>query len=232
MKRFYRSVTTAPAAGGFEVRLDERPVRTPARAPLLLPTLPLADAVAAEWQAQEDMVRPPLMPLTRLATTVVDLMPARREDAIREAADYAATDLLCYRAAAPEELAERQRTVWQPWLDWASRELDATLVVVEGAAPAPQPEAALRAIALAVRGLDHWRLVGTHATTTLTGSVVLGLAMERGALGAAEAFEAALLDELFEIEGWGEEEEQQRRHAGLSRDLEAAESFLRLSTGT
>jgi chaperone required for assembly of F1-ATPase len=226
LKRFYTQVATAGAADGHRVHLDGKPVRTPGRRLLAMPGAALAEAVAGEWRAQGETIDAARMPLTRLATTVVDLMPARREDAIAEAVGYAATDLLCYRAAEPPALVERQTALWQPWLDWASLELDATLLVTDDVTPLDQPAPALRSIELAVRRLDHWRLVGLHAATTLTGSVVLGLAMERGVLDAGAAFTAALLDELFEVERWGEEEIQQRRHAELRRDLEAAGRFL------
>ena len=228
MKRFYTTVDTTPDAGLHLVRLDGRPVRTPARHALALPTAALAEAVAAEWRAQGEEVDAASMPLTKLATTVLDLMPARRGDAVTEACGYADTDLLCYRASAPPVLAERQRARWQPWLDWAERHHDARLAVTHGVDPVPQPEPALNALRLAVERLDDWRLVGLHAATTLTGSLVLALALESGDLDADRAFATALLDELFEIEQWGEEETQQRRHVALRRDLGAAERYLRL----
>jgi chaperone required for assembly of F1-ATPase len=228
MKRFYAAVDTAPEAVGHVVRLDARPVRTPARNALAIPSLALAEAVAEEWRRQGEEIAPDTMPLTRLATTVLDLMPARREDAVEEAAGFAGTDLLCYRAAAPQVLSARQRAAWQPWLDWAERQYDARLIVTDTVDPLPQPEAALQALRRAVERLDDWRLVGLHAATTLTGSLVLALALERQALDTARAFETALLDELFEIERWGEETMQQRRHARLRTDLEAAATYLRL----
>jgi chaperone required for assembly of F1-ATPase len=228
MKRFYTAVDTAPEAAGHVVRLDAQPVRTPARNALALPTLALAEAVAEEWRAQGEEVAPATMPLTRLATTVLDLMPARRGDAVAEAAGYAGTDLLCYRATGPESLARRQREAWQPWLDWAERQYDARLITTATVDPLPQPVAALMALRRAVERLDDWRLVGLHAAATLTGSVVVALALERRSLDAARAFEAALLDELFEIERWGEETTQRQRHANLRRELEAAERYLRL----
>jgi chaperone required for assembly of F1-ATPase len=228
MKRFYTTVDTAPDAGRHLVRLDGRPVRTPARHALALPTAALAEAVAAEWRAQGEEVDAASMPLTKLATTVLDLMPARRGDAVAEACGYADTDLLCYRASAPPVLAERQRARWQPWLDWAERHHDARLALAPTLDPVPQPAPALAALRLAVERLDDWRLVGLHAATALTGSLVLALALERGDLDAERAFATALLDELFEIEQWGEEETQRRRHAALRRDLEAAERYLRL----
>src|SRR5687768_5892728 len=120
------------------------------------------------------------MRLTRLATTVVDLMPARRGDAVAEAAGFAGTDLLCYRAASPASLVARQAAIWQPWLDWAEREFDARLAVAAGVMPVTQPETALRALRVPVERLDDWRLVGLHGATTQLGSLVLGLAVERG----------------------------------------------------
>ena len=228
MKRFYRDVTTAGGAGGWSVLLDGKPVRTPARRALEVPTEALAEAIAAEWAAQGDAVEPDTMRLTRLATTAVDLMPQRRGDAVAEAAGYGGTDLLCYRAVAPASLASRQSEAWQPWLDWAERQYDARLVPAAGVMPASQEAVALNALQAAVERLDDWRLVGLHAAVTVSGSLVLGLAIERGALGAGEAFSAALLDELYEIEQWGEDAEQSARHARLRSDLEAAERFLRL----
>jgi chaperone required for assembly of F1-ATPase len=232
VKRFYAEVATGrDEAGGFTVLLDGRPVRTPARRVLALPSAALAEAVAEVWRAQGEAIVAASMPLTRLATTAIDLMPARRADAIAEAADYAGTDLLCYRATGPETLVARQRAAWQTWLDWAERQYDARLVLASDVAPVDQPEPSLRALRAAVERLDDWRLVGLHAAVTLLGSLVLGLALERCAIDSERAFEVALLDELFEIERWGEEEQQQRRHARIKADLAAAERFLRCLAG-
>ncbi len=227
MRRFYKEVAVRPEGGGHVALLDGRPILTPARRPVVVPRAALALTVAEEWRRQAEEVVPDAMPATRLATTAIDLMPGRRDDAILELVGYGETDLLCYRAAAPATLVALQERVWQPWLDWAERELDARLLVARSIEPLPQPETALRALRLVVEQQDDWRLVGLHAATTLMGSLVLGLAMARGRLGAAAGLEAALLDELFEIEQWGREAEQQRRHARLRRDLEAAEAFLR-----
>lgn len=228
MKRFYTEVATAAEAAGHKVLLDGRPVRTPARHVLVLPGAALADAVAGEWREQGETIVPDTMRLTRLATTVVDLMPARRGDAIDEAAEYAGTDLLCYRAEGPTTLVERQSKGWQPWLDWAERQFDARLVLASDVMPVAQPETSLRALRLAVERLDDWRLVALHGVTKLLGSLVLALALERGAIAGEEAFRLALLDELFEIEQWGEDDLQTRRHERIRADLAAAERFLRL----
>lgn len=229
MRRVYTSVAVEEGEGPVAVLLDGRPLRTPARLPLRLPTRPLALAVAEEWAAQGETIDPHGMPLTRLATTATDLMPARRADAVAEVAGYAATDLLCYRAASPADLAARQQARWQPWLDWANRTFGARLEVTRALDPTPQPAASLAALEAAVARVPDWPLVGLHAATRATGSLILGLALLEGALEAEEAFALAQLEELFEIERWGEEREQQRRLAALRRDLAAAARFLRLS---
>ncbi|MEK0085548.1 ATP12 family chaperone protein [Benzoatithermus flavus] len=228
MQRFYKDVAVGAEADGFTVLLDGKPVRTPARRLLLLPTRALAEAVAEEWRAQGETLAADAMRLTRLATTVVDLMPTRRGDAIEEVAGFADTDLLCYRASSPATLVERQEASWQPWLDWAERQYDARLQPASGIMPVEQSETALKALKAAVARLGDWRLVGLHAATTALGSLILGLALERGAIDGERAFETAYLDELFEIEEWGEDAEQTRRHERLRADVAAAERFLRL----
>ena len=231
MKRFYTEIGTRGEGSGWVVLLDGRPVRTPARALLAVPAEALAVDIGQEWRAQGEEIDPGSMRFTRLATTVVDLMPARRPDAIAEAAGYAGTDLLCYRAEHPAELVARQARAWQPWLDWAERQYDARLTVAAGIMPVTQPDAALRALQVAVERLDDWRLVGLHAVTTLLGSLILGLALERGAADAATLFATALLDELFEVEQWGEDPGQLLRHARIRADLAAAERFLAVLRG-
>lgn len=225
MRRFWREVGVVGDADGWAVQLDTRPLRTPARRALIVPTPALAEAIAAEWRDAGDQVDAARMPVTRLATTVVDLMPARRADAIAEALGFAATDLLCYRAAGPAELVLRQARAWQPWLDWAARVHGARLVATEGVMAVTQEADALARLHAVVEGLDAWRLVGLHAAVTLTGSLILGLALEAGALDAEAAFALAQLDELFEIEQWGEEEQQRLRHAALRRDLAATAHY-------
>ena len=227
MKRFYKACTTGSGEGGHTVLLDDRPIRTPGRRLLALPTSALAEAVASEWAAQGETIRPESMGVTRLASTVTDQLPRRRDDAIAEIQGYAEADLLCYRTGAPSDLAERQAARWQPWLDWAARRLDAPLLVTTAIDPLPQPSASLEALRRATTRLDDWHLAGLHATTRLTGSIVLGQALLIGELDPATAFDLALLEELFEIERWGLEAEQARRHATLRADLAAAEAYCR-----
>jgi len=224
LKRFYQSVTTDGDGG---VLLDGRVVRTPARQPLVVPTRALAELIATEWAEQADAIRPDRMPITRLASSAIDLMPARRQDALLEICGYAQSDLICYRAESPAALAERQRQHWQPWLEWCALAIDAPLGATTALAPIEQPAASLRRLTAEIEATDDWRLVGLHAATTATGSVVLALGMLKNALESARALELALLEELFEIELWGLEEEQERRHQALRRDLRGAELFMR-----
>jgi chaperone required for assembly of F1-ATPase len=226
VKRFYKEVSVAAAAEGHQVLLDGRPVRTPARRALAVPSATLAAAVADEWRAQGETLQPASMALTRLISTAIDRMPALRAAAIDEVLGYAETDLLCYRAAAPADLADRQQQLWQPWLDWLARSHGVELVVTTEMLPVPQPETALARLRSSVEPLDDWRLVGLHAVTTALGSVVLGLALFEGEIDAEQAIAASLLDEQFEIERWGREREMERRHNALRHDVEAAARFL------
>ena len=216
----------AAAAEGHQVLLDGRPVRTPARRALAVPSATLAAEVADEWRAQGETLQPASMALTRLISTAIDRMPALRAAAIDEVLGYAETDLLCYRAAAPADLADRQQQLWQPWLDWLARSHGVELVVTTEMLPVPQPETALARLRSSVEPLDDWRLVGLHAVTTALGSVVLGLALFEGEIDAEQAIAASLLDEQFEIERWGREREMERRHNALRYDVEAAARFL------
>jgi chaperone required for assembly of F1-ATPase len=226
VKRFYRQVEVTTDGDAHRVLLDGRPVRTPAQRALTLPTAALAAAIAAEWRDQDETIQPATMPLTRLASTAQDRLPDLRTAAIREVIGYAGTDLLCYRAAAPLDLVARQAQAWQPLLEWAATTYGARLAVTTSILPVDQPDAAVQRLRAAVEALDDWPLVGLHAATTALGSLILGLALEQGRIDAERALAASLLDELFEIERWGEDAEIRRRHAALRRDVEAAATFL------
>ena len=226
MKRFYTTVEVAAADAGHRVLLDGRPLRTPARHALALPSAALAEALAEEWRAQGETLAPHAMPLTRLASTAQDRMPAQRAAAIEEVAGYAHTDLLCYRAAHPLDLALRQQHGWQPLLDWAAATFGVRLAVTTALLPVAQPEAALARLRAEIEGLGDWPLVGLHAATTALGSLVLGLALARGRIDARQALAASLLDEHYEIERWGKDEDTERRHEALARDVGAAAAFL------
>jgi chaperone required for assembly of F1-ATPase len=226
MKRFYREVTVAPAEHGHQILLDGRPMRTPAKQLLAAPIAPLAQAIAEEWREQGEIIRPDAMPLTRLASTAIDRMPAQRQAAVEEVVAYADTDLVCYRAAEPFELVQRQHHAWQPMLEWLTETYGVKLAATTSIRPVAQPAAARTRLRDAIEELSDWPLVGLHMATTALGSVVLGLGLLHGRLDPDAAFAASLLDELYEIERWGRDAETERRHAALRRDVAAAAAFL------
>jgi chaperone required for assembly of F1-ATPase len=228
MKRFYRHAEIVPAATGFGVALDGKPVKTPAKRDLVVPTRALAAALTGEWNAQSDEVRPSNMPLTRFANTAIDRVVPQRDLVVQQIAEYAGTDLVCYRATRPPELTARQHAVWQPLVDWAVLRYDAPLEVTAGVIPVAQPVTSLRAFAAAVAELDDFALAALHLATAACGSLVIALALVDGRLDAEEAFAASQLDESFQIEAWGEDCEQAERRRALAGDIAAAAQFLGL----
>lgn len=228
MKRVYKQVTTRPAAGGWSIALDGRPMRTPGKNDLVVPTEALAAAIAEEWDAQQTEIRPATMPLTRLAATAIDRTAVQRDRVVAETADYAGTDLVCYRADHPPALAARQHAAWQPLIDWAALRYDAALAVTSGVIPTPQSPATLKAFARAVAALDDFRLTALHTLTAACGSLVVALALLEGRLDAETAFAVSQLDETFQIEAWGEDAEAAGRRRALAADIEAAARFIAL----
>lgn len=212
----------------MRIELDGRPVKTPGRALLLLPNRPLAQAVAAEWAAQSETIKPQSMPCMSLACTAIDLIAPRRAEAVAEIAAYGETDLVCYRADHPPELVVRQTATWQPLLDWAALTFDAPLVVTTGVLHKEQPAAAVAALGRAVEAQDDLSLAALATAVKAAGSLIIGLALQGGRLDAKAAFAAAELDALFQTEIWGEDPEAARQRAGVRAELEAAERFLAL----
>jgi chaperone required for assembly of F1-ATPase len=231
MKRFYREVTVVSVEGGFGVALDGKPLATPAKAPLLVPSSALAEAIAAEWREQSAEVKLDTLPLTRLASTAIDLVATRRAEVAAAVARYAGTDLVCYRAGHPPELARRQQDLWQPLIDWATLRYDAPLEVTSGVVPVAQSPTTLRAFAAAVESFAPLELAALHLAATACGSLVVALALVEGRLGVEDAFAASQLDESFEIEQWGEDAEQTRRRGALKEDMALAHRFLGLLRG-
>lgn len=228
MKRFYKIVDVAPEGGSFSIRLDGKPVRTPAKAPFLVPTRALANAVADEWRAQSVVVVPATMPMTQLVTTSIDSVTPMRAAVAADLLAYASTDLLCYWAEQPEDLIRRQEAAWRPLLDWAADALGARLVATQGIMPVKQRGEALRALERAVGDLPDATLTGVRHAAALTGSVILAFALLRHRLDAAQAFAAAVVDETFQIERWGEDAEATARRDGLAAELVAVGRFLDL----
>jgi chaperone required for assembly of F1-ATPase len=231
MKKFYKTVAVEPREGGHAVLLDGKAIRTPAGKPMLAPTAALAEGIAAEWRGQGERLNPATMPLTQLLNTALDRMAGGevRKAAVVEICGYAETDLVCFRAPHPPSLAERQRAVWQPLLDWLAEHHGAALAVTEClAAPAHAPESLAR-IADAVAAQDALRLSALHHATGALGSAVIALALAAGRLDAEAAFQAAHLDELHQMEEWGEDAEAAERLARIRADVAAAAAFLRLA---
>lgn len=227
-KRFYRAVSVGGAAPAFRVLLDGKPIRTPAKHELALPARRLAEAVAAEWEAQGDRIDPGTMPLTRLVNSAIDGVRGREREVCADICKYAAGDLLCHRAPGPEELVRRQAEAWDPVLAWAGEALGARLVVGEDIAPIAQPPAAGMAIEKALVALDAFALTAHHVMTTLTGSALLALAHARGRLSVDQAWTAAHVDENWQISQWGWDAEAKARRDRRWAEMRAASRLLAL----
>ncbi|MBL8552050.1 MAG: ATPase [Hyphomonadaceae bacterium] len=223
IKRFYTEVSVEAGEGGFAVKLDGRLVKTPTRNLFVLPTLALAEACAGEWEAQGEEVRPESMPLTKLANVAIDRTPEARGAMIGEIAKYGETDLICHRADAPAALVEKQAAAWDPWLAWSQSELRFAPACVTGIVAAPNDIAPL---AEAAEALDDFRLTALARGVALAGSAVLGFALLRGALEPDAAFRAAALDELFQVETWGDDEEARARLVHTEEEFHALAAFV------
>lgn len=229
MKRFYKLATAEQESdAGAIIRLDGRVLKTPAKAEMRLPTLALAEAIAGEWQAQQDEIRPQTMPLMQLAATSIDRVMVDPTFARADVVRYGGTDLLSYRADEPAALAERQAAEWQPLLDWFRDRYDVQMNVTSGIIAVAQPADLTPRLERICDGLDAWRLTALHGATTNSGSVVIGLALLDGRLDAEAAHRAALVDELHQAERWGEDAEAAARRTGLLADLQATAQFLAL----
>ncbi|HEX8643077.1 MAG TPA: ATP12 family protein [Allosphingosinicella sp.] len=225
MKRFYKEAAVADGGG---VTLDSRPVKTPARNALVLPTPALAEAVAAEWNAQGKEVRPGTMPLTGLANAAIDRVAPGKEAFAAGLAAYGESDLLCYRAATPASLVARQAAEWDPLLAWARRRYDVDFEVTQGIMHRPQPAATVARLRHAVRAQSSWELAALSPMVTLSGSLIIALALAEDAVAPGAAWSAATLDEAWQAEQWGEDEEAAARLEARRAEFEAADRFLKL----
>lgn len=229
-KRFWTEATVAPAEGGFQVLLDGRPVRSPGKIPIVLPTAAMARAMAAEWAAQEDEIRPLTMPVTRAANSAIERVTPQHADVAAMLAAYGETDLLCYRAESPSTLAERQAAAWDPVLDWAAEVLGARLVVTEGILPVAQDPKAVAILHDHVARATAFEMTGLHDLISLSGSLILGLATAHGHLAPDAAFALSRIDEEYQIEQWGRDEEADMATANSREQFLNAERFYRLSS--
>lgn len=228
-RRFYREASVgARSAEGYSIMLDGKPVRTPAGKPLALPNRKLAEAVAAEWNSQADKVDPAKMMLTKLANTAIDRVAPDRAEAIRQIVAFGRSDLVCYRAQAPDDLVERQDRIWNPLLDWASAACGVKLECAAGVGYVEQSTGAIAALEGALSRHTDLELTACHAAATLTGSGIIALALAAGRIDASQAFAAAQLDESYQTERWGRDEEAERRNRIKLDELAAIARFFEL----
>jgi chaperone required for assembly of F1-ATPase len=206
-KRFWTEAAVIADGEGFAVALDGRPVRTPLKAKLIVPTRGFAEEVAREWQAQGELIDPNTMPATRLSNSAIDKVKAQRDEVVEMLASYGGSDLLCYRAEEPQILVDRQQEGWDPLLDWAGEAFGARLRTGRGIMPVAQAEEHLRSLGAPLDGMDPFELAAVHDLVVLSGSLVLALAVSEGRLSATEAWRLSRIDEDFQIEEWGEDEE-------------------------
>ena len=228
MKRFWTDVSVGQETGGWSIALDGRPVRTPARASLVVPNKALAEAIAGEWRDVEGEIDPRAMPLTGLANAAIDRVAPDKGSFATGLARYAEADLVCYRADNPKELVERQAESWDSLLAWARRRFDVDFVTTSGVAHVGQPPATVERLAHAVASLDAFRLAGLSPLVTIGGSLIAALAVLEKAITPDEAWQAVSLDERWQLEQWGGDAEAEAALDNRRRDCMAAARFLGL----
>ncbi|MCF4167107.1 ATPase [Zavarzinia compransoris] len=228
MKRFWKTAAPAEAGDGFTVTLDGRPMRTPAKRPLTVPTRALAEALAAEWNAQPVDFKPETLALTRFANTALDRVADLRAEVVAEMANWAGTDLVCYRATEPDDLIARQAEAWDPWIDWVRRRFDTELAVTAGLMPVAQPETVVPRMAAVLDHRSDADLAALHTMVGILGSLVLALAVAEGEMALEDAWKASRIDDDYQIEQWGEDAEAADRAARQRADLGHAHRFLGL----
>lgn len=226
-KRFWKEVTVVELQDGFRVLLDGRGVNTPGKAPLIVPTRALAEAVAVEWDAQEDEIKPLTMPFTRSANSAIERVTPQLAEVSEMLLGYGETDLLCYRAEGPDELTQRQTMEWDPMLDWAAEAMAARLEPRTGVMWIRQPVASMAAMGRALREIAPFPMTAMHDLVTLTGSLVLGFAVAKGRISAKEAWRLSRIDETWQQEHWGTDEEAEEAAAIKEAQLRHAEAFWR-----
>ena len=228
MKRFFDHAAVTAMEAGVAVTLDGKAVKTPAKRPLVLPNELIAKAIAREWAVQGELIDTYSMPLMQLAAAAIDQVADERCSVVDEISAYGGTDLICYRAAEPEDLKERQNEGWQPLLDWCETYLGAKLAITEGVIAVEQDSAALETLRAAVEGYDDMSLAALHTMTSASGSLVIALALAEGHIDARTAWLLSRIDERFQAENWGLDEEAKARDNRLRATLFASARFLRL----
>lgn len=228
-RRFWKAADIAPQDGGWQVLLDGKPLRTPGKQALILPTPDLARAIAEEWDAQADIIDPNAMPLTRAANSAIEKVTPQLHGVASMLGEYGGTDLLCYRAESPEDLLRAQAEGWDPLIDWAATELRAPLRITHGVVPVDQDAAILLKLQAELAALDPFTLTGLHDLVTLPGSLILGLAVLRGRIDAETAWRLSRIDEEFQASRWGRDDEADQAAEGRLAAMRSAERFLRLA---
>lgn len=228
MKRFWNDVSVEPEDGGWGIRLDGRPVKTPARAPLTVPTEQLAEAIADEWRSVKGTIDPRAMPLTGLANAAIDRVAPHREAFAHGLVRYAEADLACYRAEGPRPLVERQEREWDRLLAWARRRYDVDFATTSGLMHVEQPQATIERLTHAVAALDPFHLAGLSPLVTIGGSLLAALAVLEEAITPDEAWDAISIDERWQIEQWGADAEADAALDNRRRDFFAGVQFLEL----
>ena len=229
-KRFWKAASVEAAEGGFQVLLDGRPVKTPGKLSLILPSRAMAEAMAAEWDAQEDEIDPRTMPVTRGANTAIDRVVPQQAEIAEMLAAYGETDLMSHRADSPQALIDRQAAGWDPLLDWAAETIGARLHVTAGVLPVAQPEDSLKALHQALKDVTPFQMVAIHDLITLSGSIIIGLAVAKGRVDPETGWHLSRIDEGWQIEQWGEDEEASEAAANKHRQFLEADRFWHLSS--
>lgn len=224
-KRFWEKTETTQAEGGFTVTLDGRAIKTPAKSALVLPSMVMARAVAAEWDAQEDQIDPRTMPMTRSANAAIDKVTPQFTEVADMLAGYGGSDLLCYRATSPTELIARQAQHWDPLLERAKQEFDAPLNVTNGVIPVEQPAASLANLSKLVHAQTPFQLAGFHDLVSMSGSLILALAATHGWASAEALWDLSRVDETWQEEQWGEDEEASQQAAIKKTEFLHAATF-------
>lgn len=230
-KRFWTDAVVEAAEGGFTVTLDGRSLKTPAKAPLLVPTRAFADLIADEWRAQGDVINPETMPATRAANAAIDKVRGQKTEVTAMIADYGDSDLTCYRAQAPQELVAREAQAWDPLLDWAAHRYGIRPATYVGVIHAPQPAALLASMRTDVERLDAFELTAFHDLVSMSGSLIIGLATLDQFAPPQDLWTASRVDEDWQIQQWGSDEDAERLAAGRERAfLDAARFYFALQS--
>lgn len=228
-KRFWKEAASVERTRGFGVELDGRSVNTPNKTALVVPTIVMADAIAAEWDAQSENIDPLSMPVTRSANSALDKVAPQQAEVVAMLAEYGNSDLLCYRAAGPKELIAQQAAAWDSVLDWAADEFGERLSVGEGVMHVAQDAALLENLQAEVAAFDNFALVGVHDLVSISGSLILALAVTRGAIIASDAWTKSRIDEQWQVSQWGEDDEATANEALKREAFLHADRFYQLS---